>query len=506
MLDVLTAEDVRRQDAACHARGIPTSVLMENAGFCVARGVRELLGVTYGMRVVIVCGKGNNAGDGLVAGRVLASWGAHATAVMSLGRELSGAAGDSLRRFRGRVVGPESLERELARADVVVDALFGVGLSRPPEGEAARAISAIAAAPVPVVAVDVPSGMDADTGRILGEVPPRADVIVTLGGLKPGLAFAADVAARVEVADIGVPADLRSGSAVALERHDVAAALPTRTPGTNKRRVGTVLVVAGSRAMPGAAALVAGACVHSGAGLTMLAAPETVVQVVLPRVPEVTTIPLPETSEGAFDEKALEQVRARLPEFHAIAVGPGLSTHPATREAVRALVQETSAPLVLDADGITAFAGATSVLHERDGFTLLTPHAGELSRLTGASADDIQADRLGAARRAAASFGCAVLLKGPGSIVCGPDGTLYLNLTGNRGLAQGGTGDVLTGILASVSAQTSMAGGDLLRAAAAGAWLHGTAADLAAERFAPHPASASLLIELLPEAIHRVFS
>lgn len=505
MLNVLTAEDVRRQDSACRARGIATAVLMERAGFEVARAVRRLLGVTYGMRVVVVCGKGNNAGDGLVAGRWLAQWGAHATAVMALGRALAGAAGDNLRRFPGRIVGAEALERELARADAVVDAVFGVGLSRAPEGESARAIAAIAAAPAPVVAVDVPSGMDADTGRVLGEVPVRAEVIVTLGGLKPGLAFAADLAAAIEVVDIGVPLDLQTGTAAALERADVCEILPTRAARTNKRRVGTVLVVAGSRAMPGAAALVTGACVHAGAGLTMLAAPEPVTQVALTRVPEITTIPLPETTEGTFDEKGLEQVRARLGELHALAIGPGLSTHPATREAVRALVLETSHPLVLDADGLNAFSGSTAALRDRAGFTLLTPHAGELSRLVGRDADQIEADRLGAARSAAEELGCSVLLKGAGTVVCSPGGPVYVNLTGNRGLAQGGTGDVLTGILASVLAQASLAGADLLRAAAAGAWLHGRTADLAAERVAPHPANASMLIDLLPETIHRVF-
>jgi NAD(P)H-hydrate epimerase len=506
LLHVLTSEDVRRQDAASQAHGISVATLMGNAGYAVARAARALVGTTYGCRVVVVCGKGNNAGDGLVAGRHLAAWGAHVTAVMTLGTLLGGAAGEALAAFRGRVVGPEGLLRELGRADVVIDALFGIGLTRAPEGAAARAIEAINEGAALVVSVDVPSGLDADKGGVAGPACVVADVVVTLGGVKAGLLFAEDVAARIEVADIGIPAAERAGTALALEAEDVRTLMPVRSAGTNKRRVGTVLVVSGSRAMPGAAALVTGACVHSGAGLTMLAAPEFVTSLCLTRVPEATTIPLPESSEGTLHDKALEAIRPRLGEFHAAAVGPGLGTHPAAMEAVRTFVTETTMPLVLDADGITAFAQDPSALRERRGFTVLTPHAGEAARLLATTPDALIADRLGFARRIAEATGCVVLLKGAGTIIASPDGETFVNITGNRGLAQGGTGDVLTGILAGLLAQATVANADLLRTAAVGAWLHGRAADVAAERVAPHPANASLLIDLLPEVIHGVFA
>jgi ADP-dependent NAD(P)H-hydrate dehydratase / NAD(P)H-hydrate epimerase len=508
VIPVLTAEDVRRQDAACEARGIPTSDLMGNAGFAVARAARELLGGTYGRRVVIVCGKGNNAGDGLVAGRWLAAWGAHASAVTLFGAELNGAAGEALETFRGRIRGPEDLDRELNRADLIVDAIFGVGLSRTPEGAAARAIERLGSASIPVVAVDLPSGVDSDTGALVGGRAVRATRTVTLGGLKPGLMFepGRSAAGRVEVADIGIPEDLRGGTASALEAADVRALLPIRQASSNKRRVGTVLLVVGSRGLPGAAALCAGASVHGGAGLTVVAAPESVVPTIIGRVPEVTAIPLPETGDGTIDPKAIELLRPRLGEFHVAALGPGLSTHPATAELIRALVAELGLPLVLDADALTAFAGAPELVARGPASKVLTPHTRELSRLVGRPDDEIEADRLGGTRDAAARLQAIVLLKGPGTVIADRDGVSYVNPTGGPSLAQGGTGDVLTGLTAALLAQELQVGEGraVLLTTAAAAWIHGRAGDLAAERYAPHPANASMLIELLPEVLHEV--
>jgi len=505
VLDVLTAEDVRRQDAACEARGITTETLMGNAGFAVARSARRLLGTTYGKRVVILCGKGNNAGDGLVSGRVLSSWGASVTAVLLLGDDFTGSALAAFERFPGRTAGPDALGLEIARADLIIDAIFGVGLSRDLEGPARDAILALPHPGDRVLSVDVPSGMNADTGLSVGGVCVNARLTVTLGGLKPGLLFSGLVSAgRVEVAEIGVPADLRGGVAHALEIVDAAEQMRSRGAIANKRSVGTVLVVAGSRAMPGAAALVAGASVHSGAGLTTVAAPESVVPVVVSRIPEVTTIPLPETSEGTLDLKGLEQIRPRLAEFHAIAIGPGLSRHPAALEAVRALVAEVSVPVVVDADAIAAFASNPETLRGR-GPTVLTPHAGELARLMGITAEEVDSDRLSATRAAADRTGCTVVLKGPGTVIASAGGETYLNTTGGPWLAQGGTGDVLTGIVASMLAQDAKSGGTGgPRVVAAAAFLHGLAGDRVASRVRPHPASASMILEALPELLHEV--
>lgn len=501
MLDVLTADDVRRQDAACLQHGIATETLMERAGFAVARAVRGMLGYTYGLRVVVVCGKGNNAGDGLVAARWLAAWGAHVTVIEVLGSDFAGAAREARRRFRGRVAGINGLERELDRADLAIDALLGIGLSRAPAGDAARAIESLNTAGVPVVSIDVPSGMDADTGGAPGVVVAPSGV-VTLSGLKPGLLFSPG-GAWIEVADIGIPPDLRGGVARSLSAADVAGLLPIRARDGHKRSAGTVMVVAGSRAMPGAAALTAGASVHAGAGLTTLAATERVTAIALTRVPEMTTIVLPDSPEGSLDDKGAEAILDRAGEFSMLAIGPGLSRHPATIDAVRRIAAGAPVPVVLDADAISAFAGDAAALRSRSALTVMTPHEGEAARLLGWDSSRVRADRLAAAERAASETGAIVLLKGPGTIVREPGAATYLNTTGNQGLAQGGTGDVLTGIVAALLAQAP--DGPPAAVVAAAAWLHGRAADIAAERCAPHPSNASMLIDMLPEAIHGVF-
>jgi len=504
MLPVLLAEDVKRQDASAAQNGVSVEQLMENAGWAVARGARKLLGGSYGRRVVVVCGKGNNAGDGLVAGRVLVAQGAHVTAVLTSDRH-SELTELNLQRFPGRIVHLDQLPRELARADLVIDAVFGVGLTRAPEGSAAAAIEACAASLVPILAVDVPSGVDADTGAVPGAVVD-ARATVTFSGYKPGLLFApgAEHAGTVEVADIGVSDPLTR--VAALEKADIAVWLPRRARASNKRKAGTVLVVAGSRAMPGAAALVTGACVQVGAGLTTLCAPEDVCRVVLTQVPEITTIPIPENSEGILDSKALDLISPRLADFTAVVIGPGLGRHPATVDAVRALVELVTQPVVIDADGLNAFADATELLRaraEKNRPTVITPHAGELARLLGRPAADLDADRLKAARDAHRELGAIVVFKGPGTVIAGSS-EIWINTTGGPALAQGGTGDVLAGMTGGLLAQKR---GDVTaRDVAAVVWLHGAAADRISGRVAPHPANATALIAELADTIHEVAS
>jgi ADP-dependent NAD(P)H-hydrate dehydratase / NAD(P)H-hydrate epimerase len=282
--------------------------------------------------------------------------------------------------------------------------------------------------------------------------------------------------------------------------------MPRRARASNKRKAGTVLVVAGSRAMPGAAALVTGACVQVGAGLTTLCAPEDVCRVVLTRVPEITTIPIPENSEGILDSKALDLLAPRLEDVTTVVIGPGLGRHPATVDAVRALLELVTRPLVIDADGLNAFADATQLLRaraEKGWTTVMTPHAGELSRLLGRPATDLDADRLKAARDACRELGSIVVFKGPGTVIAG-NTEIWINTTGGPALAQGGTGDVLAGMTGGLLAQK---GGEVTaRDVAAAVWLHGAAADRVAARVAPHPANATALITELAETIHEVAS
>jgi len=506
MISVLTAADVERVDAAAEAAGTPVERLMENAGWAVARAARTMMDGTYGRRVVVVCGKGNNAGDGLVAGRILYEQGAHVTAVLTTDA-LSPLAARNLDRFPGAIRHLDALPRELGRADLAIDAIFGVGLTRAPEGAMGEGVRELAQAPAPVLAIDIPSGVDSDTGQILGDAVV-ADDTITFGGFKPGLLFepGRSHAGEIHLADIGTGVrDDPSIHVRVLEPDDVRQRLPLREESSHKRNTGTLLVVSGSRAMPGAAALVCGASVHSGSGLTVLCAPEDVCRVVLSRVPEVTTIPVPESSEGTIDAKALDLIRPRMEEFHAVAIGPGLSTHPATMEFVRAFVDEVSVPVVIDADAITALAGAIEAVEL--GRAILTPHAGELARLVDRKASELEGDRLAAATMVARQTKGVVLFKGPGTVITNGTHTL-VNGTGGAPLAQGGTGDVLTGLIGSLIAQSStgrtLSSIETVEVAAAAAWIHGLAAERIAHRQWPHPANASALIEEIGPTMHEI--
>jgi hydroxyethylthiazole kinase-like uncharacterized protein yjeF len=482
MLPILTPAESSGLDRASAARGVAVGSLMENAGAAVARACVAVAGGIYGRRAVVVCGKGNNGGDGLVAARHLDRWGMGVTVVLlAEPAALQGAAALNFRRFDGRDgrwlrYSPAVLERELARADVVVDAVFGTGYRGEPEGPFEEAIGAIVAS-CPVVAVDIPSGVDGETGAVRG-VAVRADLTVALGALKPGVVFhpGATFAGEVRVADIGIPSDLVRSDLWMLERDDVAGLLSPRAAESHKRASGVVLVVAGSRAMTGAAVLCASAAYGAGAGLVVLAAPEGILPVVETAVTEATFLPLPETLEGTIAEEAWSALEERLGNVDAVAIGPGLTTNPQTATLVRRLVASSPVPLVLDADGLGAFAGRGGELADRVSEMVVTPHAGEFGRLVGLSSADVLEDRVGHARKAAAEFRCAVLLKGSRTVVAEPDGRVRVNPTGGPYLATAGTGDVLTGAIAAFLAR----GLGPADAAVLAAYAHGAAGRLAA--------------------------
>jgi hydroxyethylthiazole kinase-like uncharacterized protein yjeF len=377
---------------------------------------------------------------------------------------------------RWKPFAPDALRRELERADVAVDAIFGTGFHGAPEDDVASAIDALNAGP-PVVAVDIPSGVEGETGAVRA-TGVKAAVTVTFGALKPGLVFhpGAAYAGEVEVADIGFPQDLVRSDLSMVEAADVAMLLPPRDPDTTKRGVGVVLVLAGSRAMTGAAILAATAATRAGAGLVTLAVPEGILSVVEAGLIEGTFLPLPETDEGTVSEEAWPALKERLSGVTAVAIGPGLTTNPSTSELVRTFVHESPVPFVLDADGLGAFAGRPAALADRRSDSVLTPHTGEFGRLTGLSPEEVAEDRVGHARKAAAEFKCTMLLKGSRTVVAEPDGRATVNPTGGPYLASGGTGDVLTGVIAALLAR----GLGSPEAAMAGAFVHGLAGRMAA--------------------------
>lgn len=492
-------------DQATIAAGTPSLTLMERAGAAVAQAAVACTGGIFARRVVVLCGKGNNGGDGLVAARRLAALGARPVVVFL--EDPAGLRGDpqaNLARLAGTSVrqlayDPQALDAELARCDVVVDALVGTGFRGSLTGNAAAAVEAVNASGAPVVAADIPSGVDGATGRVDGPAI-RARVTVTMAAAKLGLVLhpGSGCAGRVEVADIGIATPGPPAVTGLPDRDDVAAVLGRRPLDSHKRSVGTVLIVAGSVGMTGAAALAAKSALRCGAGLVTVATVTSMAKGVDLAVLEATTLALPETVYGTLAPAAADLVLKRAETVDAVAIGPGLSTHPETVQAVRAMVAGLHKPLVVDADGLNALAGDPAILAHRGAPTVITPHPGELSRLLGTTTRAIQADRLAAAAKAADLLQCVVVLKGYRSIVAAPGGRMVVVTTGGPALATGGTGDVLTG-----ATVTLLAGGaEPFAAAWAASWLHGRAGDVLGGRMGNRGVVAGDLPAALAEVIH----
>lgn len=505
------AAEMRRIDAqAMGDYGLPGIALMENAGGEVARKVAEVTGGAGDKKVCVFAGKGNNGGDGFVAARHLTARGAKVKVF------LQGATADVTGDARANLdilvnMGLEVIEvagerdcdkaaLAAALADCLVDALLGTGFRGAVDGDLAAVVKIINTAGKPVVSVDVPTGIDADTGQIRGAAV-QATHTVTFGLLKPGLLFqpGAAHAGAVTVADIGLPAALMTDTAIRQNAVTAALArrlLPQRLPGAHKGTGGRVALVAGSTGLTGAAVLAAMAAVRAGAGLVTLGIPAALNGIMEVKLTEVMTKPLADEAGGAFGLAAVEEAAALAAAADVLAVGPGLGRADDTFAAVRELVRQARCPLVIDADGLNALAGHADILLESEALAVLTPHAGELARLTGRTPEAINADRLEAARQAAAELGAIVVLKGPGTVVAYPDGEVFINTTGNAALATGGTGDVLTGVIAALVAQ-GLSSHD---AAVAGVFLHGLAGEIAARTGLIGMAAGDLL-PALPAAI-----
>ena len=517
MIPVLTADEMRRADRrTIDEVGLPGPVLMENAGAAVARLVDERF--PRARRVAVLCGRGNNGGDGFVIARRL---GGRAEAFLLGARE--GVEGDArthllaCERSGGRVTvvaDTAAWARALPRleeAELIVDAVLGTGLRSQPAGLAAEAIAAIAhrfEAGVPVIAVDVPSGLPSDGGAVDWPAA-RATVTVTFGSPKRGhvLPPACDHVGELVVADIGIPAECIAAadpSLFLLEDADGAEAFPLRRRGAHKGDFGHLLIAAGSVGKTGAAVLAAGGALRAGAGLVTVATPEPCLAVVAGARPEAMTEPLPSTPGGGFDEAGLPRLLELAGERDAVVLGPGLGQDPGTRALVRVFVRECPVPLVIDADGLNALAaggGEASALDalRRGAPTILTPHPGEMARLVGARASEVQRERPERAVALARETGAVVVLKGERTLVAEPSGRAAVAATGNPGMATGGTGDILAGVVGSLLARH----GALLSATAA-VVVHGRAGDLAARERGEEGMTAGDVVEALPAAIESV--
>ncbi|MGH7300038.1 MAG: NAD(P)H-hydrate dehydratase, partial [Candidatus Rokuibacteriota bacterium] len=395
-----------------------------------------------------------------------------------------------------------ALARALGRADAVVDALLGTGLTGAARGPVAAAIDLInrECAGAPIFALDLPSGLSADQGALLGPAV-KATHTVTFAGLKRSLLLhpAAAQAGAVEIADIGVPAEeaRRGVTTWRLEAADARAHFPPREPDAHKGRFGHLLIVAGSLGKTGAAVLAGRAALRSGVGLCTIAAPASQQPIVAAQAPEYMTEALPETAARSLALKGKERVLDLAQRMDAVAVGPGLSLDPETQDLARALILEVERPVVVDADALSALAGHLDLLRRAAGPRALTPHPGEMARMLGIGIDAVQADRLEITRAFGREHRAGLALKGAGTVIGGPDGHVAINPTGNPGMAKGGSGDVLTGIVGALLAR----GVEAVAALRAGCYLHGLAGDLAAGERGEIAMIAGDIIERLPAAL-----
>ena len=488
MLPVLDNDGMREADRhTIEDLGVPGIVLMENAATGVVDALREAF--PEARRVLILCGPGNNGGDGLAAARHLAN-GGHQVELCLLGDpdRLRGDAAANLRMAKAfgvpltTISGDDLLPLESLldewSPDLVVDAMLGTGLDRPLGGRLAAAVDLIVDSGLAVVAVDVPTGLNGSSSGIPGPHLP-ADLTVTFAALKRChvLPPACLACGEVAVVDIGIPpAALEAGCSLRLtEADDVALMLPDRSPDAHKGRFGHLLVVAGGAGRGGAVAMAARSAVVVGSGLVTMAVPEPVVPVVDGACLEAMSHALAADEDGAVaGPDGLEPLLERAT---AVAAGPGMGTGDGARATLEWLLDHWSGPLLLDADAINLLAGVPERLAGREVPPVLTPHPGELARLLGSETDSVVADRLAAARDAARRAGAIVVAKGYGTIIAAPDGQTWVNPTGDVGLASGGSGDVLTGTVAGLLAQ----GVEPLRAALVGCWLHGRAGELGGE-------------------------
>jgi NAD(P)H-hydrate epimerase len=495
---LFTAAEMRAADAfAIEEAGVPSIDLMERAAAGLARAAAAA--ALPGLPIRVVCGKGNNGGDGLAAARLLRAEG-RAVDVLAVG-DLSGAEGDArvnLERLPGPP--PEDFDPErLAGSGAIVDAMLGTGFEGTPREPVAGAIDAINGAGAPVVACDVPSGVNASTGEIAGAAV-RAGVTATFHGPKIGLHVAPGAfhAGRVEVVEIGIPRGAPGAAGAGLMSDRVLDRIPARTREGSKFTSGTVVIAGGAAGYTGAPCMVALGAQRTGAGYVQLAVPESAQQAVALRLLEAVTRGLPE-QDGMHVAAGAGEVSEMAERAGAVVLGPGLGRSDGAAEFARAVAASVEKPMVVDADGLNAHVGRLESLRGRPGPTVLTPHAGELARLLDVDSDEVSAHRLERAREAAERSGCLVLLKGDDTIVAAPGGPAAVSPGATAALATAGTGDVLAGIIGALLSK----GMDALEAAAAGVRLHVYAGLAAGERLGVDHVVAGDVIEAIPQAFAR---
>jgi len=508
-MKIVTFEEMRAIDRATSERfGVPSLTLMENAGAAVADYV--LAHHNEARRVVIFCGKGNNGGDGFVAARRLHQQGKKIQVILLADPvELRGDATVMFGKLPAAAIAlhsGEELKSERVKlsltADLYLDAVLGTGFKPPVSGLYAEAIAIMNASHVPVIAVDIPSGADANgmapqTGTIA-----RADAVVTFTAARPVHVFGQLTKGPTYVADIGSPdeAVVSSLHLNVITARDIASLVAPRVADSNKGNYGHVLVIGGAVGKAGSVAMAGMSVLRVGAGLSTVATAQSALPTVAGFHAELMTEPLPETSAGTIATGASEKIGELAKGKTVVAIGPGISRDSQTAELVRMLVATCRMPMVVDADGLNAFQDRTQELNGNGRVLVITPHPGEMARLAGCTIAEVQQDRLVTARKFAREHELIVVLKGHRTLVVQPDGEAWVNTTGNPGMSTGGTGDILTGMVAGMIAQHPK---EAMSAVIAAVHLHGLAGDVMCESMGEHSLVATDLLQGLPEAFRR---
>ena len=506
-MKIVSASEMREIDRSTSERyGVASLTLMENAGTAVADFV--IAQYPSARRIAVIAGKGNNGGDGFVAARKLADQGREVRLVLlAAPAELKGDAAQMFSRLQIQpqiVRSAKELESGISGCDLLIDAILGTGFRPPVTGLYAEAIAAINASTIPAIAVDIPSGADADRAGDQQRPLARADAVVTFTAPKPAHIFSRLTSGPTLVAPIGSPAEAVVSNLqmnLITSKH-IAPLIAPRPADSNKGSYGHVLVIGGSLGKAGAAAMAGMSALRAGAGLSTVATAKSVLATVAGFHPELMTEPLDETEAGSISLRALEYGRmdSLAAKKTVLAIGPGISRQDETAEFVRTIVAKYSNPIVLDADGLNAFEGKEDSLTGESRCLVITPHPGEMARLSGLSIPEIQKDRVNVARSFAQLHRLIVVLKGHRTIVAQPDGTVWVNATGNPGMATGGTGDILTGMVAGFIAQYP---DRVNEAVIAAVHLHGLAGDVACETMGEQSLVATDLVKALPEAMRR---
>lgn len=501
-------------DRTINDYGVPGLLLMENAASAVVYEIESMLGGCNKKRILVLAGKGNNGGDAFAAARLLFCKGADICVYLVGSKD--GVSGDALTNMS--ILGKLGIqvvelidEKELAalctdmqKTQLIIDGIFGTGLAREVKGLARSVIERANGANKPILSIDIPSGIDGTDGTIKG-VCISANATVTFCLPKTGLILypGCEYTGRLITAEIGIPACAIDGQEIKTELIDsemISRIIPGRVANSNKGDFGKIMFITGSTGMTGSGRLASMASLRSGVGLVYTGVPKSLFNIYGVSLVEPIILPLEDKGSGYLAVECIPQILENMKRMDILAVGPGLTVSGGVPEIVEKIIEESDVPLVLDADALNSISGNTAVLKRLVVNAVVTPHPGEMARLAGLSINAVQADRMGVAKRFAAEYGVTVVLKGSKTVVAQPDGRVFINPTGNAGMATAGAGDVLTGIIAGLAAQ----GIPIEEAAIAGVYLHGLAGDAAAAEMGMYALVASDIINYLPQALKMI--